>query len=458
MNAAGTSRSPLGPRRSISAPTSTAAGSCQLGPLVPSPPTTTVRGAAGSSMSDSSSSSTSSAPRSLNRSLSRLSPPNTSTGSVGYVSSRPIDPAKCSAAAWSSSSDGARTTTSSFRYAFGGSSQTDPGVTGSAGSAAASPCGSSTSPSITTSGCSGSPKISAICSSWPVSCHASSSSTSGGADCGVETSGMEISATGSSVRTDTCSSDGVTAAGSSGSSQSTSRIGAKNLSRSSNSSSPFFSSGIGLDLHQFLLLVTLDLVDVGHEPVGQLLQVLLRPLQGILRDVAVVLKLLELILRVPPNVADRHAPVLGPRMDLFDELPPAFLGERREREPDDVAVVVRRDPEVARLDRLLDRRDGALVEGLHLQQPRLRHVDARELVQRDGRAVVLDLDAVEDRWGGASGTDPGEVVLQVGDGLIHLVLRVAHRALDRHGRSFNGSSFRSAPRSRRGGCCLRRGG
>ena len=38
-----------------------------------------------------------------------------------------------------------------------------------------------------------------------------------------------------------------------------------------------FSSAIGLDLHQFLLLVTLDLVDLGHEPVGQLLQLLLRP-------------------------------------------------------------------------------------------------------------------------------------------------------------------------------------
>ena len=45
MNAAGTSRSLPGPRRSTSAPTSTDAGSCQLGPLMPSAPTTTVRGA-----------------------------------------------------------------------------------------------------------------------------------------------------------------------------------------------------------------------------------------------------------------------------------------------------------------------------------------------------------------------------------------------------------------------------
>ena len=62
------------------------------------------------------------------------------------------------------------------------------------------------------------------------------------------------------------------AAGSSGSSQSTSLIGAKNLSRSSNSSSPPRSSlATGLDLHQFLLLVALDLIDLGHEAVGQLL-------------------------------------------------------------------------------------------------------------------------------------------------------------------------------------------
>ena len=58
-NAAGTSRS--APRRSRSAPTSTAAGSCQLGPPRPSAPTTIVRDGSSSAIAAKSSSSSSSA-------------------------------------------------------------------------------------------------------------------------------------------------------------------------------------------------------------------------------------------------------------------------------------------------------------------------------------------------------------------------------------------------------------
>ena len=97
----------------MSAPTSTAAGSCQLGPLMPSAPTTTVRGEEASSRGRTGVvldlPPRQSAPsRRLSRSARRGSRANTSTGSRPSTSSRASDPAKCSAAASSSSADGAR--------------------------------------------------------------------------------------------------------------------------------------------------------------------------------------------------------------------------------------------------------------------------------------------------------------------------------------------------------------
>ena len=88
------------------------------------------------------------------------------------------------------------------------------------------------------------------------------------------------------------------------------------------------------------------------------------------------LKLLHLFLRVPSHVADGHPALLGPVMDLFHQVLAALLGERRERQPDHLAVVGRGDPEVARLDRLLDRADGALVERRDREEPRLGDGDA----------------------------------------------------------------------------------
>ena len=53
----------------------------------------------------------------------------------------------------------------------------------------------------------------------------------------------------------------------------------------------------------------------------------------------VVLKPFELFLGVAPDVADGHPGILRPLLDDLDEVPAAFLGERGERQPDDVAVV-----------------------------------------------------------------------------------------------------------------------
>ena len=59
------------------------------------------------------------------------------------------------------------------------------------------------------------------------------------------------------------------------------------------------------------------------------------------------LKLLHIILRVPPNVPNGDAPLLGPVMHLLHQLLAPLLGERRERQADHLSVVRRRDPQVA---------------------------------------------------------------------------------------------------------------
>ena len=97
-------------------------------------------------------------------------------------------------------------------------------------------------------------------------------------------------------------------------------------------------------------------------------------------------------------------------------------GELGERESDECAVVRRRHAHVAGLDGLLDRLDGALVVcGDHVDA-RLGHREARELLERHFRAVVVDPQLLDDRRRRASGADAGELLLHVEDSLAHLVL------------------------------------
>ena len=134
-----------------------------------------------------------------------------------------------------------------------------------------------------------------------------------------------------------------------------------------------------------------------------------------------------------PDVAHGDPSFLRAVMDLFDQLLPALLRERREREPDHVAVVAGRDPDIALHDRALDRADRALVERLDLQQTRLGHRDARELVERDRCSVVLDRDPVEDGRSSPTGSDARQIVFEMRDRLFHLVGSVLGCGVDRHG-------------------------
>ena len=60
----------------------------------------------------------------------------------------------------------------------------------------------------------------------------------------------------------------------------------------------------------------------------------------------------------------------------------------------------------------LDRRDLRPVPGLHHQQPRLRRGDRRQPTERGRRAVVVDLDLVEQAGAGPTGPNVAEILLE----------------------------------------------
>ena len=61
-----------------------------------------------------------------------------------------------------------------------------------------------------------------------------------------------------------------------------------------------------------------------------------------------------------------------------------------------------------------------------LEQPRLRHADGGELIERHVAAIGLDLDMVEQRGRGASGAQAGKLLLERGDRALHAALEVVH--------------------------------
>ena len=79
-------------------------------------------------------------------------------------------------------------------------------------------------------------------------------------------------------------------------------------------------------------------------------------------------------------------------------------------------------PEIALLDRLLDRLDRALVVGRDGEDARLGHAEAGDLLQRDLAAVGVDLQLLDQPRRRATGAHRGELRLQVADRLAHLVV------------------------------------
>src|SRR4051794_8059724 len=171
-------------------------------------------------------------------------------------------------------------------------------------------------------------------------------------------------------------------------------------------------------------LELLDLV------VGQLLQRLFRAVLVVGARLAGVAQLLEVVHDVAADVAQRDLALLGEPAHDLDELLAPLLGQLREDEPDERAVVVRREAEVGLHDRAFDRLDRALVVRLDGQHPRLGGRDRGELLERGLAAVVIDGDAVQERRAGPAGAHG--LKLQPGGlhGLVHMLARVLEEFVD----------------------------
>ncbi len=141
-------------------------------------------------------------------------------------------------------------------------------------------------------------------------------------------------------------------------------------------------------------------------------------------------ELLEMLDRVAAHVAHGDASLLGHLPHELDELLAPLLGQLRDRQPDQLAVVRRRQAEIRLEDRLLDLLDRRRVERLDRQHPRLRRVDRREVLERRRRAVVVDRDPVEQRRRRAAGAHRVEVLVRRLDRLVHALGRVANEILD----------------------------
>ena len=117
----------------------------------------------------------------------------------------------------------------------------------------------------------------------------------------------------------------------------------------------------------------------------------------VLADFMVLLELLEQFEPVAADVADRDPRRLGIFMRELDDFAATFLVELRDAQAQNLAFGRRRQAEIGGRNRLLDRMHHGAVPDLDVEQPRLRHADGRQLIERHVAAVGLDLDMLEQR-------------------------------------------------------------
>src|SRR6266508_4232343 len=133
--------------------------------------------------------------------------------------------------------------------------------------------------------------------------------------------------------------------------------------------------------------------------------------------------LLQLVGRLPAVVADLHARLLGPLAHLLDHVAAPLLAHGRHVEADHDAIDVWHQADVALGDGSLDRRQNGAVPGLDHDEVRVRNADPGQLVERRRGSVVIDGQVLDQRGGGTTGADAGEVALHGFDRALHLRFR-----------------------------------
>src|SRR4029079_1363431 len=179
-----------------------------------------------------------------------------------------------------------------------------------------------------------------------------------------------------------------------------------------------------LDLEDLPFLRRPQAVDIGDVAVGRALQRLELAVRIVGPDGPVALLFLEGIGGVAAKIADLDLGLFHPLVDDSHDVLATFLGQRRDIQPDDGAVHVRHQPDVALRDRLLDGTEDTAVPRLDHDLVRFGDADAGQLVERRRGAVVVDVDALDERGRRATRPDPLEIALHGLDRTTHLVVGI----------------------------------
>ncbi len=126
-----------------------------------------------------------------------------------------------------------------------------------------------------------------------------------------------------------------------------------------------------------------------------------------------------MLVGIAAGVANRHLGGFTHLLDLRHQLLAPVPGERWDADADGFAVRLRVQAEIRGLDRLADGGDGSGVEGLDENLGGLGRGDGGEALEIGLRAVVVDLDVLDEGGGGSAGPHAAQLVLQVVDGLGH---------------------------------------
>src|SRR4051812_18958442 len=137
-----------------------------------------------------------------------------------------------------------------------------------------------------------------------------------------------------------------------------------------------------------------------------------------------MLRLLDPTHALRASMTDGDATFLGEFMDHLHQLFAALLGERRNRNANDVAVVGGREPEVRGEDSLLHRLEESFVPRLYREHLGLGRGDAGDLAQRHLVPVRFDAHEIEQRGRRFASAHGREVALHRFDRLVHELLAV----------------------------------
>src|SRR3569623_2131868 len=188
-----------------------------------------------------------------------------------------------------------------------------------------------------------------------------------------------------------------------------------------------------LDFHQLRFFRGQHFVDFCDVIIREFLHLVLGATLFVFGYFLVLEQLLEIVVGIAADVADRHYGSFDFVAHHRGEDAAALLCERRQRDANEIAGGRRIESKVGGHDGLFHHLHHVLFPGRDAQGATVDYRDVRYLAKRHLTAVVLDADVIEQAGVGATGTDLGEFVLERADALAHLgvglILHVADHAL-----------------------------